>query len=133
MFLPPLLTEQNFISSLNLFTTTIRTPRNFLFQRVSTIFTRNLLITMPMKTKIKKQCHLTAQELRIWSHLLEKFLTKKLIFCAVSCVSKCLCRLIFSGFYLLKISFKQFLRLTKKFIEICIFMYSISTCIFAYR
>ena len=63
----------------------------------------------------------------------------------LSCMSKFSGRLIFSGCYLLKISFNQFLWLTKKFVEICIFpnihvyvciydmIYGISTCIFAYR
>ena len=37
----------------------------------------------------------------------------------LSCVSKFLCRLIFSGYYLLKISFNQFLQVA---IEICIFL-----------
>ena len=39
----------------------------------------------------------------------------------LSCVSKFFCRLIFSGSSLLKISFNQFLRLTKKCVKICMF------------
>ena len=57
IFLSPLLTQQDSKSSLNLFATTHRAPRNFLFQKVWTVFNRNLLIIVPMKTKIKRRCH----------------------------------------------------------------------------
>ena len=59
IFLPPLLTQQNSKSNLNYFATTHRAPRDFFFQKVWTVFIRNLLITNANEAKIKKQYHLS--------------------------------------------------------------------------
>ena len=51
IFLPPLLTQENSKSSLNLLATIRRTPRNFLFQKVGIVLTYNLHITNAIEDK----------------------------------------------------------------------------------
>ena len=103
------------VYSLNLRATSCQTPRKFLFQKLGTTFTGNLHITNANEDKNKEAI--------------------------LFYVSKFLCRLTFLWYKLLTISLNQFLRLTKSFVEICIFTNThvyiyigytcISTCTFA--